>query len=257
MGSIWGRQDPGGPHVGPMNFAIWVTAPWATQACCTATCNCDCAAVVGGLSVPHIWIAIWSQMGSVGFKSGFWMDDSWLPCFGSPVARAAAVWVGALSRSRTKLSWKTALDQGKRFCCSTRIHFLVHDAVHHKHLTFATIVKSSPYDDRWTNITICSLHTDIFSSMCLSPCGLRTRADDVYLYDAIWILTLQWRYGVPSDGCPKHDEVLSTDGGTDDALKSAWGIVRAARMIIRSKETPGVRPTYWQATCSATNWLGS
>ena len=22
-GSIWGRQDPGGPHVGPMNFAIW------------------------------------------------------------------------------------------------------------------------------------------------------------------------------------------------------------------------------------------
>ena len=25
MGPIWGRQDPGGPHVGPMNFAIWVT----------------------------------------------------------------------------------------------------------------------------------------------------------------------------------------------------------------------------------------
>ena len=24
MGSIWGRQDPSGPHVGPMNFAIWV-----------------------------------------------------------------------------------------------------------------------------------------------------------------------------------------------------------------------------------------
>ena len=23
MGSIWGRQDPGGPHVGPMNFFIW------------------------------------------------------------------------------------------------------------------------------------------------------------------------------------------------------------------------------------------
>ena len=22
MGSIWGRQDPGGPHVGPMNLAI-------------------------------------------------------------------------------------------------------------------------------------------------------------------------------------------------------------------------------------------
>ena len=24
MGLIWGRQDPGGPHVGPMNFAIRV-----------------------------------------------------------------------------------------------------------------------------------------------------------------------------------------------------------------------------------------
>ena len=22
-GPIWGPQDPGGPHVGPMNFAIW------------------------------------------------------------------------------------------------------------------------------------------------------------------------------------------------------------------------------------------
>ena len=24
IGPIWGRQDPGGPHVGLMNFAIWV-----------------------------------------------------------------------------------------------------------------------------------------------------------------------------------------------------------------------------------------
>ena len=23
MGPIWGRQDPGGTHVGSMNFAIW------------------------------------------------------------------------------------------------------------------------------------------------------------------------------------------------------------------------------------------
>ena len=23
IGPIWGRQDPGGPHAGPMNFAIW------------------------------------------------------------------------------------------------------------------------------------------------------------------------------------------------------------------------------------------
>ena len=25
MKPIWGRQDPGGPHVGPMNFAVWAT----------------------------------------------------------------------------------------------------------------------------------------------------------------------------------------------------------------------------------------
>ena len=24
MGPTWGRQEPGGPHVGPMNIAIWV-----------------------------------------------------------------------------------------------------------------------------------------------------------------------------------------------------------------------------------------
>ena len=24
MGPIWGRQDPGGPHVGPTNLDIWV-----------------------------------------------------------------------------------------------------------------------------------------------------------------------------------------------------------------------------------------
>ena len=27
MGPIWGRQDPGGPHVGPMNLAIWDHLP--------------------------------------------------------------------------------------------------------------------------------------------------------------------------------------------------------------------------------------
>ena len=28
MGPIWGRQDPDGPHVGPMNFAIWDFIQW-------------------------------------------------------------------------------------------------------------------------------------------------------------------------------------------------------------------------------------
>ena len=32
MGPIWGRQDPGGPHVGPMNLAIWATVSYKNQA---------------------------------------------------------------------------------------------------------------------------------------------------------------------------------------------------------------------------------
>ena len=33
MGPIWGRQDQGGPHVGPVNFAIWETRvfTWFSQ----------------------------------------------------------------------------------------------------------------------------------------------------------------------------------------------------------------------------------
>ena len=27
VGPSWVRQDPGGPHVGPMNFVIWDMAP--------------------------------------------------------------------------------------------------------------------------------------------------------------------------------------------------------------------------------------
>ena len=28
VGPTWGRQDPDGPHVGPMNFAIWEAVPF-------------------------------------------------------------------------------------------------------------------------------------------------------------------------------------------------------------------------------------
>ena len=32
MGPIWGRQDRGGPHIGPMIFAIWVIPAWCKMA---------------------------------------------------------------------------------------------------------------------------------------------------------------------------------------------------------------------------------
>ena len=31
VGPTWGRQDPGGPHVGHMNFAIWDTVECSFQ----------------------------------------------------------------------------------------------------------------------------------------------------------------------------------------------------------------------------------
>ena len=33
MGPIWGQQDPGGPYVGPMNFAIWASTLGAIMEC--------------------------------------------------------------------------------------------------------------------------------------------------------------------------------------------------------------------------------
>ena len=37
MGPIWGRQDPDGPHVGPMKLAIWVAN---TMVDLNVTCTC-------------------------------------------------------------------------------------------------------------------------------------------------------------------------------------------------------------------------
>ena len=31
MGPIWGRQDPGGPHAGHMNFSIWDVSLYHVQ----------------------------------------------------------------------------------------------------------------------------------------------------------------------------------------------------------------------------------
>ena len=54
--------------------------------------------------------------------------------------------------------------------------------------------------------------------MCLYPAAYAPEL--VYLCDATWILTRQYRYSVASGGCPKHDDISPTDGGADDALKS-------------------------------------
>ena len=69
MGPVWGRQDPGGPHAGPMNFAIWVAkdraeiiiiAPiWPTQTWFTAALKMliDCPRILPALclTLPPWW----------------------------------------------------------------------------------------------------------------------------------------------------------------------------------------------------------
>ena len=42
MGPLWGRQDPGGPHVGPMNFAILELIRSFTQYTCSHSCILQC-----------------------------------------------------------------------------------------------------------------------------------------------------------------------------------------------------------------------
>ena len=73
MGPIWGRQDPGGPHVGPMNIAIWDCMYWFPKSPvipCGPTCilcghenNCSCQidnhslllAIQTGLLYTYLW----------------------------------------------------------------------------------------------------------------------------------------------------------------------------------------------------------
>ena len=47
MGPICGRQDPGGPHVGPMNFAIWAASKAMTHAFVHVASNNDLTAING------------------------------------------------------------------------------------------------------------------------------------------------------------------------------------------------------------------
>ena len=42
MGPTWGRQDPGGPHVGPMNLAIWEYISYLIIMIYMITCHLLC-----------------------------------------------------------------------------------------------------------------------------------------------------------------------------------------------------------------------
>ena len=52
-GPIWDRQDPGGSHVGPMNFVIWDVVFWEVV---TENVVCNMAAILSG----HQYVKTWS-----------------------------------------------------------------------------------------------------------------------------------------------------------------------------------------------------
>ena len=77
MGPIWGRQDPGGPHVGPMNFAIWVLA-WLSRDSPTSTTEClnhshSVITQYGIIEIAHDLFnpkeTSWGLKGPVAYKS--------------------------------------------------------------------------------------------------------------------------------------------------------------------------------------------
>ena len=58
MRPIWGRQDPGGPRVGPMNLAIWVSL--ANGGCIFTDSDCV------------VFVRIFFPFTTHGLKSAVW-----------------------------------------------------------------------------------------------------------------------------------------------------------------------------------------
>ena len=57
MGPIWGRQDPGGPHVGPMNFVIWDSGVHIPA----VICWCPFIVYLLEINVSHITGYLWGE----------------------------------------------------------------------------------------------------------------------------------------------------------------------------------------------------
>ena len=76
MGPTWGRQDPGGPHVGPMNLAIWEAfSTYAQQSINTAKLEEDPTTKEGMLTAGRSQIFLTEMVPQVvlsipGFFSG-------------------------------------------------------------------------------------------------------------------------------------------------------------------------------------------
>ena len=76
MGPIWGRQDPGGPHVGLINFAIWdatVEPIYVCNHCFLADWWINVFRVVSGSGLPVY--DTWAAFGGLGDTQNYNVDS--------------------------------------------------------------------------------------------------------------------------------------------------------------------------------------
>ena len=75
MGSIWGRQDPGGPHVGPMNVVIWDIVH--INFTCAGTINCNCPSAHEAIlkNIYKIICSVIYPLNKVNTKDVFLYDE--------------------------------------------------------------------------------------------------------------------------------------------------------------------------------------
>ena len=86
MGSIWGRQEPGGPYVCPINFSIWVTLMSSLllgRMSCPSNAF-DCANIfpaffswLRDIEVNHSYIARLTQYNTHLHRSAIFMNNIW------------------------------------------------------------------------------------------------------------------------------------------------------------------------------------
>ena len=77
MGPIWGWQDSGGPHVGPMNFAIWVSVidkAWGNWPRIIMVGTCIDNTSIDAFIIWYIIKMVWSNMLMIATKTHMWFS---------------------------------------------------------------------------------------------------------------------------------------------------------------------------------------
>ena len=112
MGPIWGQQDPGGPHVGPMNFAIWdhCTCHWPRVVWCQVRY------IAEKVWVPYMCMTAMLMVVNVHYRSQLFYQ----------LQKSISINVRFKNyHPNQKLTWHTQWWKGNMpFCCSKHTHFI-------------------------------------------------------------------------------------------------------------------------------------